>query len=347
MTDTDVSIENFTITDDTILPVDVRSPSEFSAGHIPGAVNLPLFNDTERAEIGTLYKQKGRYDAVLHGLGTAGPKMRNIVEDFVNIQTRQADHTILLHCFKGGMRSHSVKWLLDLAGIDVPVLAGGYKAYRRYVRTIFSKKYTLVILSGQTGCGKTAVLKELRQKGEQVIDLESLANHRGSVFGGVGRGPQPTTQQFENNLAAELEKMNPEKRIWLENESPLIGTVYLPKPLIDQMRTAPILRISLPVAEREKRILREYGTFNPDEMEPLIKRLKKFLGNQACNEAIEGLYNNDLHRTVSILMAYYDKTYRHYRKKYNRQPAGILDFDKDEPDKIAVGLIQLAEERNL
>lgn len=342
MLKTALSIEEFLQKSGTACIVDVRSPSEFSSGHIPGAFSIPLFSDREHAEIGTLYKQKSRIDAVMHGLDAAGPKMKTILNEIISLKDNTGKPDIMLHCFRGGLRSQSVRWLLELAEIEAPILSGGYKSWRRYAQNLFEKDYRLIILSGQTGCGKTAVLNEMEKSGEQIIDLEALANHRGSVFGGVGKGPQPTTQQFENNLAERLLKMNTEKRIWIENESPLIGSVYIPKPVIDKMRNAPIIQISLPSDEREKRILREYGNFDPKEMEPLILRLKKFLGGSDCKRAVESLYNGNLHETVSILTAYYDKTYTHYQKKYNRPADGSISFNKDRPDRIAAKLIQKA-----
>ena len=342
-----LQIEEFILKSKSSTVIDVRSPSEFAKGHIPNAINTPLFNDNERAEVGTLYKQSGRMESVLHGLEAIGPKLKSFLEQIVTYQKASPDKTILIHCARGGLRSQSVAWLLETAGIETELLASGYKAYRGHVLAAFIKNYKIVLLSGETGCGKTEILHELKNNGEQIIDLEGLANHKGSVFGGVGKSGQPTTQQFENNLAFELEKMDPTKRIWFENESPGIGAIYLPKDIVSQMRVAPIVQISVPVVEREKRIIREYGNFNIPEMEILITKLKKYLGGENCEKAIKGLHSGNLHDTVSVLLSYYDKAYGHYQKKYNEKSVCFHEFAQDHPAENALAISTSADKQGL
>lgn len=324
--------------------IDVRSPLEFLKGHITGAFNIPLFNDNERAEIGTIYKQKGREDSVLRGLEITGPKLAVFVKQVLELKKEKGCDDIFVHCWRGGLRSQSFAWLLELAGIKTFMLESGYKAYRNHVLSIFTTEYKIVLLSGETGCGKTDILKELKKSGEQMIDLEGLANHKGSVFGGVGRKEQPTTQQFENNLAYELSKMDNNKRIWFENESPSIGMVFIPKDIVTQMKAAPVVQMSLPSSEREKRILREYGNLDLAQMEEKINKLKKYLGGENCITAIEGLYNGKLDDTIRILLKYYDKTYNHYLKKYNNKAACCLEFTEDDPFKNAEAIKIAANE---
>ena len=174
--------------------LDVRSPSEFAQGHVPGAINLPLFDDAQRADIGTIYKNSGKDAAVLRGLRHAGLKMADLVVQAKAIA--EGRNSVLVHCWRGGMRSQSVGWLLRTAGMDPLVLDGGYKAFRQFARATFEVPWNLRVISGLTGAGKTRVLLLLKDVGEQVVDLEGLANHRGSAFGGIGQPNQPSTEQF-------------------------------------------------------------------------------------------------------------------------------------------------------
>ncbi len=253
----------------------------------------------------------------------------------------------MIHCARGGLRSQSVAWLIEVSGLKAEILESGYKAFRGHVLATFKKEYKIVLLSGETGCGKTSILHELKNRGEQIIDLEGLANHKGSVFGGVGKSKQPTTQQFENNLASELDKLDITKRIWFENESPGIGAIYLPKDIVSSMRAAPIFQISVPAIEREKRIIREYGCIDIQEMETLITKLKKYLGGPNCEKAIKSLHNDNLQDTVSILLSYYDKAYGHYQNKYNEKSICLLEFQQDNPAENALAISESADKLDL
>ena len=196
--------------------VDVRSPSEFAHGHIPGAANVPLFNDAERSEIGTLYKHAGREPAVTRGLAIAGPKARQLVETVRDIAPGK---DLVVHCWRGGMRSESFAWMLRQCEMSPRVLRGGYKSFRRAAHTEFATVRNVITLSGLSGSGKTQILLALRDAGEQVLDLEGLANHRGSAFGGIGLPPQPTVEQFENELFLEWRSFDRDRPVWIESES--------------------------------------------------------------------------------------------------------------------------------
>jgi len=193
-----VGIEEFMALRERLPVFDVRTPAEFAKGHIPGAFNLPLFSDEERRRVGIIYKQIGRESAILEGLEYVGPKMRRIVE---TVQSITGHKTLLLHCWRGGMRSSSVAWLLNTSGYEIFLLKGGYKAFRHYVLDSFEIPRDIIILSGHTGSGKTEILQALSRLGEQAIDLEKLACHKGSAFGSLGETPQPAQQEFENHLA--------------------------------------------------------------------------------------------------------------------------------------------------
>jgi tRNA 2-selenouridine synthase len=237
--------------------LDVRSPSEYRHAHIPGALNLPLFDDEERAEVGTIYKNSGQDSAILRGLKFAGEKMVDLA-----IHARQSTNgakPVLIHCWRGGMRSQSMGWLLKTAGLEPTVLEGGYKAFRRYARSFFDRPWRMQVVSGFTGAGKTRVLQLLADAGEQVLDLEQLANHRGSAFGGIGQAIQPSTEQFENDLFVGLASFDAERRIWLEDEGNRIGTVVLPNTFYDRMRNSPAVFMDSSAQQRIKNLLVDYG----------------------------------------------------------------------------------------
>ncbi|MBK7790380.1 MAG: tRNA 2-selenouridine(34) synthase MnmH [Saprospiraceae bacterium] len=232
----------------TDLILDVRSPSEYQHAHIPGALNLPLFTDEERSVVGTLYKQTGRHEAIKTGLTYFGPRMKEMVltvEEWLrqkyelnaDVELIPSDYTLLVHCWRGGMRSGGVAWLLDLYGFKIQVLEGGYKAFRNWVLGIFQKPHDLNIVAGNTGAAKTRVLHKLSDKGKCVIDLEALAAHKGSAFGNIGMPEQPGQEMFENLLAFELTKWDG-KTIWLEDESIRIGQVNIPKEFWLLMQTS-------------------------------------------------------------------------------------------------------------
>ena len=295
--------------------IDVRAPGEFSGGHIPGAVNLPLFDDQQRATLGTLYKQKGRDAAVLEGLEIAGPKMRWLVTEGRRIA---AQRPILLHCWRGGMRSASVAWVLRTAGMELRVLAGGYKAFRSRAQAEFRTPRQMIVLAGMTGAGKTTVLHEIAQRGEQVIDLERLANHRGSSFGGIGLPAQPTTEQFENLLFLELRRLDVNVATWLEDESPSIGKVRVPSALWWNMRRSPAIFLDVNQETRAENLVAEYGHLNRQQLVAATLRLQKKLGGLRTQQALALLERHDDVAVALSLLEYYDKSYRHAAEKRPR-----------------------------
>ena len=222
---TKITIQQFLVLAKTNLVLDVRSPSEYTHAHIPHAQNLPLFNDDERKIVGTAYKQQSKQIAIKLGLDFFGLKMRGMVEevealiknyelqiagsaklkDKKNLDSKITTQPILLHCWRGGMRSAGVAWLLDLYGFKIYTLVGGYKAYRNWVLQQFEKPYHFKIIGGYTGSGKTLLLHQLAKQNNSTIDLEGLANHKGSALGALGQAPQPTQEMFENVLAEALE----------------------------------------------------------------------------------------------------------------------------------------------
>ena len=182
--------------------LDVRSPDEYNRGHIPGALSLPLFNNEERSAVGTLYLQKGSKEAMLKGLELVGPKMKEFVSQASGLTP---EGELALYCWRGGMRSNSMAWLFNTSGIKSHTLEGGYKSWRRHIHDFFGQPVAkLVVIGGMTGTGKTEILEEIERKGGQVVHLERLARHKGSVFGHLGMPAQPSTEQFENELYSGL-----------------------------------------------------------------------------------------------------------------------------------------------
>ncbi|RMI14661.1 MAG: tRNA 2-selenouridine(34) synthase MnmH [Calditrichaeota bacterium] len=289
---------------------DVRTPAEFEKGHIPGAHNLPLFSNDERALIGLTYHQQGREEAMLLGLERVGPRMRAMVERVRKIT--RGGKTVLVHCWRGGMRSGSVAWLINLFGYDVYVLEKGYKAYRRFVLDSFETPRNVVVLSGRTGTGKTEILHYLREMGEQVIDLEALAHHKGSSFGSLGEAPQPSQEWFENQLSDQWLRLDPERVVWVEDESRKIGSRIIPEGIWKQMRSAPVIFLDMPVELRAKRLVESYGAFSAQELKAAIERLQERLGGLHTQQAVRLLEQRELEACCRLLLThYYDKTYLH------------------------------------
>ena len=316
---------------------DVRTPAEYHNGHIPDAVNLPLFSDDERIVIGTLYKQKGRDPAILKGLEFVGPKMRELVE---KVQAIAPDGTALLHCWRGGMRSQSVAWLLDTAGLNVFVLKDGYKAFRRFALNAFELPRQIYILSGATGSGKTEILQHLKSMGEQVIDLEGLAHHKGSSFGAIGELPQPRQQHFENQLAMAWRNLDPNRPVWLEDESRRIGACSIPPPMWRQMRETTVFFLDMPVGLRVQRLLKDYGEFDPRELAAAIERLKKRLGGQNTRLALDALDAGNLSECAALLLTnYYDKAYRFGLSQRDEMLVRSLPTDTPDADQNARALL--------
>ena len=314
-----------------ILPVlDVRSPGEYAQAHIPGAYSFPIFSDEERKVIGTAYKQQSRQKAIKYGLDFFGLKMRVLVEEaekIVKQHQRKKDTkasepeppVILVHCWRGGMRSEAVAWLLNLYGFEVYLLQGGYKAYRNFVLQQFEKEYSLKILGGFTGSGKTAMLQHLQEAKQKVIDLEKLANHKGSAFGGIGQPEQPRQEMFENLLANELLQLcdSTGTAIWMEDESQRIGSMYIPHSLWAGIRKSPLYFIDIPFTERLKYIIREYSSLNKEKLQEALERIQKRLGPMETKQAIAFLLHDDFENCFEILLKYYDKTY--LKSLHNRE----------------------------
>ncbi len=301
-----IPAEKFLSLPKSVPVVDVRSPKEFFQGHIPGAVSLPLFSDEERAIVGTTYTRMGPDDALLKGLEIVGPKMTDFV---IRAKKLSPDNEILVHCWRGGMRSGAMAWLLSFSGIKTTILEGGYKAYRHYIRESLTKGPSVKVLGGMTGSGKTEILHQLAGLGEQVLDLEGLANHKGSAFGALGQQEQPTTEQFENNLAEKWLAFDPARPVWVEDESRNIGKVIIPGPIVTKLADAQVIFIDLPFESRVNRLMEEYGSFKPEELIALVQKISNRMGGDVAKAAIAELQSGNTVAAITIVLKYYDKAY--------------------------------------
>lgn len=297
------------------LIIDVRSPGEYLHAHIPCAFSLPLFSDEERAAIGTTYKQKSREAAIKLGLPFFGTKMFAMIETVEEWsreyeKTEKKKPTILVHCWRGGMRSAAVAWLLDLYGFKTEQLTGGYKAYRNWVLAQFEKEYKMKVLGGYTGSGKTEILLQLQKSKIPVIDLEGLAHHKGSAFGALGQQDQPSQEQFENNLATALFKTaSTENYFWIEDESQRIGTNMLPILFFKNLRNSVCYFIDIPFESRLKFIVQGYGKFTVADLIAATLRIQKRLGGLETKNVVNLLVENNIEAAFDILLKYYDKVY--------------------------------------
>jgi tRNA 2-selenouridine synthase len=295
--------------------LDSRSPGEFAQGRMPNALSFPLFDDNERAAVGTCYKQTGQEAAVELGLEFVGPKLAGFVRAAKQLAP---DRRVRLHCWRGGMRSQSLAWLLETAGFEVQLLTGGYKSFRRWVRSTLAEPRLLTVLGGMTGTGKTALLHELAALGEQVLDLEGLANHRGSSYGALGLPPQPTQEQFDNDLAIAWAAFQPDRRVWLEAESRRIGLCRIPDEILKPMLQTPVIQVERSLDFRLELLEKIYGQSDSSQLIQATQRLTKHLGGQNANQAVEYIASGNLKPAIAIVLNYYDKTY-----SYDLQRRGV------------------------
>lgn len=318
--------------------LDVRSPGEYTVGKLPGAQSLPLFTDAERAEVGTLYKQTSPDAALLSGLEIAGGKMRWLVEEARRLAP---GNKVVVHCWRGGQRSGSVAWLLERAGFEVARLSGGYKSARHYIRRYLGEdRHDFRVLSGPTGSGKTPILLAMRGLGAKIIDLEGLANHKGSAFGGLGEDAQPSTEEFENRLFAELRAIPEGEVIWLEDESRLIGHVYLPDEFYNRLCSAPVYTLEQPLEWRIEHLVKNYAKFPKDQLEASFNRIRKRLGGQHLKAAVDAVANDDFATAARIALVYYDKAYHHYGERRQARVVATIQAVSKSSAKVAQQLIE-------
>ncbi len=323
-----IQIEQFLTLAEKHPIIDVRAPSEFCQGHIPGASNIPLFSDEERKVVGTAYKQINKEAAMHKGLDFAGKKLVTLAKQ--GEKSAGKNKTLLVHCWRGGMRSKSMVWLFETMGITCYLLEGGYKTYRSFLLSQFEQSRKMTILGGRTGSGKTDILNHLEQMGEQVVDLEGLAHHKGSAFGALGEFPQPTTEQFENNLYRVVSRLNPKRLTWIEDESRNVGRCVIPGPFYQQMKECRIVFLDVSRELRAGHLVNHYAGYKPEELKECILKISKRLGGDRTREALESVESSDFYQTAMITLHYYDKTYMFSLEK-NHKEHEVIKSDRIDP----------------
>ena len=315
--------------------IDLRSPREHAQGSIPGAVNIPLFSDSERETIGLRYKED-RHAARMTGLSLVTPKLPEIMEKIY----RLGSHKIpVLYCWRGGLRSKSINNLLETLGIPAYRLPGGYKAYRRFILdqlAAYELQKPLFVLNGLTGTGKTEILRLLLARGCPGIDLENLACHRGSLFGHLGFQKKRGQKDFDALLWNCLGELQNAPYLLLEGEGKRIGPVYLPAFLFEAMQEGAHILLTAPLAKRVERLLQEYTPSIQDESEQIegaIQSLKKYLGTKTVAHFLLLLKEKNYAELVSLLCRlYYDRLYSESKPE---QTDFVLTVDSSNPEKAA------------
>jgi len=341
---TEITIEEYFSLHYNTPVIDVRSPLEFLKGHISFAHNIPLFSNEERAHIGTVYAKQSQEKALKLGYEYVQPKLATFL---IESEKVSLEKQVAVHCWRGGMRSHAFAQHLSANNfLNVYLITGGYKAYRNFVLQSFDKEVKLIIIGGYTGSGKTEILKFLREDNKQVIDLEVLANHKGSAFGGIDNLSQPTTEQFENILFHEWNKIDFSKFLFLEDESFSIGSINLPIALYKKMCNAPLFFLDIPKEERAKYLVNEYANIDKQALAAALKRISKRLGDQNTKAALEFLEKENYFEVAMIALKYYDKAYQEVLTHREGKNIFILKLNKVDHQENAMGLKKYIESKN-
>jgi tRNA 2-selenouridine synthase len=339
MTVTAIDVAEFLYNSKNELIIDVRAPIEFQKGHLPNAVNIPLFEDIERAEIGTLYKQQGKDIAVNRGLEIVSPKMTLFVNQ---VKALSKNKKAFVYCFRGGMRSNSFAWLMNTSGLDTCIMKGGYKAFRNYVLQFFDKDRKLILLGGKTGSGKTDILKKLNALLFQTIDLEGLAHHKGSAFGAINEQSQNPQQVFEHDLFHGLSLLNETQSVILEDESQTIGFNKLPHSLWLQMKKATIIKLEIPFELRVQKLVDDYTTVNIEALKSCVIKISQQLGTLNTKLCLQYLDDKNLSDVARLSLLYYDRAYE-FSYKNKKQPIIKLDSDTIDAQLNALKVKQIID----
>ena len=311
-----LTIQEALLRRDDFIWVDVRSESEFERAHIPNAINVPILCDEDRAAVGRAYKHEGREAAVMLGLSLTGPKFASIYQKLMEIQHHH-QKKLLFYCWRGGLRSQIASTITQWSGHPVFIIKDGYKSFRNWTLQTLQTPINIVLIAGHTGSGKTELLQILEEKGQAIIDLERRANHKGSALGGVGMPTQPRNEMFENLIAIDYLQINNNQTVYIENESRTVGQCAVPEGLWKQMQLAPSLEIQVPIETRIQRIIQEYGNLPKDQLIQQTQKLRKRLGGQHEQAAVQALQAYDFKTWVEILLVYYDKSYQHFVNNNN------------------------------
>lgn len=335
----EINVDDFLIKSKGELIIDVRAPIEFFKGHLPNAINIPLFEDTERAEIGTLYKQQGKDKAVNRGLEIVSPKMTVFVD---RVKKLSKTKKVFVYCFRGGMRSNSFAWLMNTSGLDAVIMKGGYKAFRNFVLNDFEKDRKIILLGGKTGSGKTDVLKKLLVLSIQTIDLENIAHHKGSAFGSINEQKQNPQQVFEHEIFHQLSLVNPSQPVLMEDEAQSIGYNKLPQGLWRQMEKSTIIKIEIPFELRVQKLVEDYATVDIEALKNCVIKISQQLGSLNTKLCLQYLDDRNLHDVARLSLLYYDRAYEFsYQKK--KQPIVLLNSDTIDAETNALKVKQIID----
>jgi tRNA 2-selenouridine synthase len=334
-----IDVDQFMDLAESIPVADVRSPSEFYNGHIPGAINIPLFSDREREVIGIKYKKEGRIPAIIKGLECTAPALSAKLEQAMKTSI---NGRLLVYCWRGGMRSEAMAWLFSLGDIDADVLNGGYKSYRNHILESLSEKRKMIVLGGMTGSSKTHILRQLSSIGQQVIDLEEIASHKGSAFGSLGQLAQPSTEQFANILFKEWKQLDKSLPFWVEDESRNIGSVFMPDRFYLNMQDTPAIILMMDVKTRLPRLMEEYSTYPAESLITSILKISKRLGGDNTRDAINAVETGDFAKAIEITLSYYDKAYLFGLKKKINKNIIYVNADTNDIETNALKILDVA-----
>ena len=326
--------------------IDVRSPDEYYKGHMPNSINIPIFNNEERSIIGKKYKNFGREIAVREGFKIIENKIEKLIQEIILIKDEFISNeakflngeNIKIYCARGGMRSQSMLWLLEKFKYQCVTLNGGYKTYRNWVLNLFKEKQKLIVIGGKTGTRKTKILNKLKSLDYQILDFESLANHRGSSFGGLGMIEQPTNEQYENLISEELNKFNNLKLIFVEAESPNIGKNRIPHELYKQMKSSKRIEIIRDEIVRIDELVNTYSKYKKNDLKKSVLKISKRLGPQRTKSAIDSIDNEDWENVCKSVLDYYDRCYEHELK--DKKDVKILNMGNKTDNEIINEIIK-------
>lgn len=334
--------------------IDARSPAEFALDHIPGAINCPVLDDEERRIVGTLYKQQGAFEARrVGGAMVAVNLAKHLRERFAD---RPANWKPLVYCWRGGLRSGSMVTWLRLVGWDAQQLAGGYKSFRHHVLEQLESlcpRLPLRILCGATGSAKTRVLQALARRGAQVLDLEDFARHKGSLLGALPGVPQPSQKHFETRIAQVLESVDLDRPLYVEGESPRIGRIALPLPMVARMRESPCIEIAATPEARLAYLLRDYAYLgdNAEALANQLGMLKELQGKETVQRWQAWARAGELSPLFAELMAlHYDPHYarsqaRHFTAWPERARVESSDLSDAGIEAVADAVLALEADR--
>ena len=335
-----IDINKFLELAENIPVIDVRSPSEFNSGHIPGAFNIPLFDDKEREIVGITYKKENRNNAIIKGIELTGSTMHLKLLTALKIAK---ENNLLVHCWRGGMRSETMAWLFTLGDIKVEVLDGGYKTYRRHILSRLAEEHKIIVLGGMTGSSKTHILHHIRKLKHQFIDLEGLANHKGSAFGALGQPPQPTSEHFANLLFNEWKDLNIAVPVWIEDESRNIGTVFMPDFFYNNLQKAPAIVLIMDIDKRLPRLIKEYSAYPPEMLKNAIMKISKRMGGDNTKDAITAVDAGDFETAIRITLKYYDKAYLYGITKKHSGKVIYVETETDDITQNANKILEASE----